>query len=286
MTTKITLTNIDSTGDYSELVDAAYNTANAASSYANSAYAAANNSTANNSTDTWVRSVANAASSYANSAYTQANTGTTNAATADQRAVTSGVYANAAFAAANTSNGTVTSVVAGTGLAGGTITTTGTISLSNTAVTAGSYTLSNLTVDAQGRITSAANGSLGIIGDASVATVDGTNTVGFRNIPINSQSAAYTAVLSDSGKVIFHPSSDANARTFTIPANGSVAYPVGTALTFINMTAEVVTIAITTDTMYLSSAGTTGSRSLARYGSATAIKIDSTSWLISGSGLT
>ena len=286
MTTKITLTNIDSTGDYSELVDAAYNTANAASSYANSAYAAANNSTANNSTDTWVRSVANAASSYANSAYTQANTGTTNAATADQRAVTSGVYANAAFAAANTSNGTVTSVVAGTGLAGGTITTTGTISLSNTAVTASSYTLSNLTVDAQGRITSAANGSLGIIGDASVATVDGTNTVGFRNIPINSQSAAYTAVLSDSGKVIFHPSSDANARTFTIPANGSVAYPVGTALTFINMTAEVVTIAITTDTMYLSSAGTTGSRSLARYGSATAIKIDSTSWLISGSGLT
>lgn len=42
MTTKITLTNIDSTGDYSELVDAAYNTANAASSYANSAYAVAN----------------------------------------------------------------------------------------------------------------------------------------------------------------------------------------------------------------------------------------------------
>jgi hypothetical protein len=42
MTTKITLTNIDSTGDYSELVDSAYNTANAASSYANSAYAAAN----------------------------------------------------------------------------------------------------------------------------------------------------------------------------------------------------------------------------------------------------
>jgi hypothetical protein len=68
MTTKITLTNIDSTGDYSELVDAAYNTANAASSYANSAYAAANNST-----DTWVRSAANAASSYANSAYSKAN---------------------------------------------------------------------------------------------------------------------------------------------------------------------------------------------------------------------
>jgi hypothetical protein len=123
-------------------------------------------------------------------------------------------------------------------------------------------------------------------GTLSSCTVDGTDAVGFRNIPVNSQSAAYTAVLADSGKVIFHPSTDANARTFTIPANGSVAYPIGTAITFINMTSNVVTIAITTDTMYLSSAGTTGSRSLAQYGSATAIKMTSTTWLISGSGLT
>jgi hypothetical protein len=123
-------------------------------------------------------------------------------------------------------------------------------------------------------------------GILSNCTVDGTDAVGFRNIPFNSQSAAYTAVLADSGKVIFHPSTDANARTFTIPANGSVAYPIGTAITFINMTSQVVTIAITTDTMYLSSAGTTGSRSLAQYGSATAIKMTSTTWLISGSGLT
>jgi hypothetical protein len=124
-----------------------------------------------------------------------------------------------------------------------------------------------------------------ISGASNTLTVDGTNEVGFRNIPINSQSAAYTAVLADSGKVIFHPSTDANARTFTIPANSSVAYPVGTALTFINMTSQAVTIAITTDTMYLSAAGTTGSRTLAQYGSATAIKMTSTTWLISGSGL-
>ena len=123
-------------------------------------------------------------------------------------------------------------------------------------------------------------------GVLSSCTVDGTDAVGFRNIPINSNSAAYTAVLADSGKVIFHPSTDANARTFTIPANSSVAYALGTAITFINMTSQVVTIAITTDTMYLSSAGTTGSRSLAQYGSATAIKMTSTTWLISGSGLT
>ena len=123
-------------------------------------------------------------------------------------------------------------------------------------------------------------------GTLSSCTVDGTDAVGFRNIPQNSQSTAYTLVLADAGKHIFHPSSDATARTFTIPANSSVAYAIGTAITFINMTSQVVTIAITTDTMYLSSAGTTGSRSLAQYGSATAIKITSTNWLISGSGLT
>jgi len=123
-------------------------------------------------------------------------------------------------------------------------------------------------------------------GTLSSCTVDGTDEVGFKNIPQNSQSAAYTLVLADSGKHIFHPVGDNNARTFTIPANSSVAYPIGTAITFINMAAAVVSIAITTDTLTLSSAGTTGTRSLAQYGSATCIKITSTSWLISGSGLT
>jgi len=123
-------------------------------------------------------------------------------------------------------------------------------------------------------------------GTLSGCTVDGTNSVGFRNIPINSQSAAYTTVLTDSGKVIFHPSTDANARTFTIDSNANVAYPLGTAITFINMTSQVVTIAITSDTMYLAGTGTTGSRSLAQYGMATAIKMTSTTWIISGNGLT
>jgi hypothetical protein len=125
-----------------------------------------------------------------------------------------------------------------------------------------------------------------ISGADNTLTVDGTNAVGFRNIPQNSQSAAYTLVLADAGKHIFHPSTDNNARTFTIPANSSVAYPIGTAITFINMAAASVTIAITTDTLTLSPAGTTGSRTLATNGSATCIKITATQWLISGSGLT
>lgn len=123
-------------------------------------------------------------------------------------------------------------------------------------------------------------------GTLSNCTVDGTDAVGFRNAPVNSQSAAYTLVLADAGKVILHPSTDANARTFTIPANASVAYAVGTVLTFVNMTSQVVTIAITSDTMYLAGTGTTGSRSLAQYGMATAVKLTSTTWLINGSGLT
>jgi hypothetical protein len=123
-------------------------------------------------------------------------------------------------------------------------------------------------------------------GTLSNCTVDGTDAVGFRNIPQNSRSAAYTLVLADAGKHIFHPVADNNARTFTIPANSSVAYPVGTAITFINMAVANVTIAITTDTLTLSPAGTTGSRTLATNGSATCIKITSTEWLISGSGLT
>ena len=123
-------------------------------------------------------------------------------------------------------------------------------------------------------------------GTLSGCTVDGTDGVGFRNVPINSQSAAYTTVLADSGKAIFHPSTDANARTFTIDSNANVAYPLGTVLTFINMTSQVVTIAITSDTLYLAGTGATGSRTLAQYGMASAIKMTSTTWIVSGNGVT
>ena len=122
-------------------------------------------------------------------------------------------------------------------------------------------------------------------GTLSNCTVDGTDAVGFRNTPVNSQSAAYTLVLSDAGKTILHPIADNNARTFTIPANSSVTYPIGTVITFVNLI-NTVTIAITSDTMYLAGDGTTGSRTLAVYGVAAAVKVASTTWVISGNALT
>lgn len=186
-------------------------------------------------------------------------------------------------------------VITSATISGGTIT-----GITDLAVADGGTGVSTLTGIVKGNGTSAfsaatagtdyvaPSGALGTpsSGTLTNCTADGTDAVGFRNVPIASKSAAYTTVLADSGKVIFHPSTDANARTFTIDSNANVAYALGTVLTFINMTSQAVTIAITSDTMYLAGTGTTGSRTLAQYGMASAIKMTSTTWIISGSGLT
>lgn len=109
-------------------------------------------------------------------------------------------------------------------------------------------------------------------------------SIGYLGVPSNPQSTAYSTVLADEGKSIDHLAADTNARTFTI--DGSLAYPVGACISFSNMTANVVTIAIGTDTLYLVGAGTTGSRSLAQYGVAVARKQAAGVWMISGTNLT
>lgn len=139
-------------------------------------------------------------------------------------------------------------------------------------------TLSNVTISS-----SFANG-LTSTDQITVVSTPAEQSAGYLGVPQNSQSDDYTLIATDAGKHIFHPAGDANDRTFTIPANSSVAYPIGTAVTFINMS-NTVTIAITSDTLTLAGAGSTGSRTLAAYGMATAIKITSTSWIISGTNL-
>ena len=155
------------------------------------------------------------------------------------------------------------------------------------------YRNGNMTLMADGsgtvKIAAGGNTAIGTFSSTGLAVTGSiSDTIGdVRIIPQNSKSAAYTLVLSDAGKHLLHPSADTTARTFTIPANSSVAYSIGTAITFVNQnSAGTLTIAITTDTMRLAGAGTTGSRTLAANGIATALKITSTEWIISGTNLT
>lgn len=100
----------------------------------------------------------------------------------------------------------------------------------------------------------------------------------------NVQTGGYTLVLSDANKQIY--TTTGGAQTWTIPANSSVAFPIGTTVVFILNAATTRTIAITTDTLYWAPSGATGSRTLVGIGVATAIKVAATVWVITGVGLT
>jgi hypothetical protein len=89
--------------------------------------------------------------------------------------------ADGAITIAAPETGTVTSISTGTGLTGGPITSSGTISLANTAVSAGSYgsasAVPTFTVDAQGRLTAASNTNIAIANTA----VSGLGTMSTQN---------------------------------------------------------------------------------------------------------
>jgi len=115
-------------------------------------------------------------------------------------------------------------------------------------------------------------------GITSAALVD---AVGYKGLPQNSQTASYTLALSDMGKMV-----NTTTGGVVIPANSSVAFPIGSTVIIYNNSASSQTISITTDTIYLVGTATTGSRTLAQRGLATCVKVASTTWVVSGGGVT
>lgn len=113
---------------------------------------------------------------------------------------------------------------------------------------------------------------------ASTVSDSGTiaaNSVGFRGIP-QSSNATNTLALTDNGKAIH------TASNQTIPANASVAFPIGASIMIVNTGGSSLTIAITSDTLRWSGTSTTGTRTLAGYGQCVIRKISATEWRILG----
>lgn len=108
--------------------------------------------------------------------------------------------------------------------------------------------------------------------------------IGFKEIPQVAKTAAYKLILSDSGKHI-----SITTGGITIPGNtggtAPVAFLIGTTVVFFNDSGSSQTIAIDTDTLRLAGTASTGTRTLAQYGLATAVKVGTTTWVISGAGL-
>jgi hypothetical protein len=131
------------------------------------------------------------------------------------------------------------------------------------------------------------NGTGGVVINtlAEATTASTARSAGYLGIPASTVSTTNTLTIADAGEHIYVTT---NTQTITIPANASVAYPIGTTLTFIAGPSPVVTatIAITTDTMRLAGGTSTGPRTLAANGMATAVKVAATTWYINGTGLT
>jgi hypothetical protein len=104
-----------------------------------------------------------------------------------------------------------------------------------------------------------------------------TFTVGTAN------TADYTAVLADQYQVL-EIMNKATAIAFQIPTNASVAFPVGTAITVLNIGVGTCTIsAVTSGTTTVLSAGATAAApTLGQYKSAVCIKTATDTWYVVG----
>ena len=104
-----------------------------------------------------------------------------------------------------------------------------------------------------------------------------TFTVGTAN------TADYTAVSADQYQVL-EVMNKATAIAFNLPTNASVAFPIGTVITVLNIGVGVCTIkAVTAGTTTVLSAGATAAQpTLAQYKSAACIKTGTDTWYVVG----
>tara|TARA_R100001443_G_scaffold6240_1_gene15006 strand:- start:1354 stop:2193 length:840 start_codon:yes stop_codon:yes gene_type:complete len=98
-----------------------------------------------------------------------------------------------------------------------------------------------------------------------------------RDITQNTQSGTYTLVAADAGKHIFA------SNTVTIPNS---VFAAGDAVTIVNNTAGNITLTASIGTLYNSSDGSTGNRTLAQRGMVSILFVSGTVAHISGAGLT
>ena len=125
-----------------------------------------------------------------------------------------------------------------------------------------------------------ATGLPAVTGDVlTAATFNGlvAFTVGTAN------TADYTAVAADQYQVI-ELMNKATAIAFKIPTDASVAFPVGTALTVLNIGAGTCTISAVTPgtTTVLSAGAVAAAPTLAQYRSAVCIKTATDTWYVVG----
>lgn len=119
-----------------------------------------------------------------------------------------------------------------------------------------------------------------ITSTGGITSSDLADAVGYKGLPQNAQTSSYTLALSDMGKHI-----SITTGGVVIPANASVAFPIGSAIAIYNNSGSNQTISITSDTLRQAGTANTGSRTLAQYGLCTVTKVASTTWVISGAGV-
>jgi hypothetical protein len=128
------------------------------------------------------------------------------------------------------------------------------------------------------------NGVTGkLIKDGLMALPASSGTLGYLNVPQNAQTGNYTAVLTDSGKDIYHALGAGAGDTYTIPANASVAYPVGTIISFSNDAVDNLSLVITSDVINYMNVGPVTTVTIPQFNKVVAEKKTSTTWLLSGS---